>query len=200
MSAGRLAKAQTVRFKRRGRKTVRLKLTARGRRTLAACGTRRRVTSRPARRRRGGCCGATCARSGTTSSCAPAPPGPPAPPEPPGFDVTTGCDFLDPSVCLQPWPNDYFTVPDGSTPTGRRLNLTSDAMPRNVAGKPIEPGDYNRNDGFGPGSPIHLRIPGLDNQAAFDRTGLVPETDISQSFDVDAARAGDRRRHASTAT
>ena len=57
-------------------------------------------------------------------------------------------------------------------------------MPRNVAGKPIEPGDYNRNDGFGPGSPIHLRIPGLDNQAAFDRTGLVPETDMAQSFDV----------------
>ncbi|MEA2504209.1 MAG: hypothetical protein QOG36_1252, partial [Actinomycetota bacterium] len=22
------------------------------------------------------------------------------------------CDFLDPAVCLQPWPNDYFTVAD----------------------------------------------------------------------------------------
>ncbi len=57
-------------------------------------------------------------------------------------------------------------------------------MPRNVAGKPIEPGDYNRNDGFGPGSPIHTKIPGLDNQAAFDRTGLVPETDMQRSFDA----------------
>jgi hypothetical protein len=56
-------------------------------------------------------------------------------------------------------------------------------MPRNIAQKPIEPSDYNRNDGFGPGSPIHTKIPGLDNQEAFDRTGLVPETDMQQSFD-----------------
>ncbi len=47
-------------------------------------------------------------------------------------------------------------------------------MPKNLAGKPVEPADYNRNDGFSPGSPIHTKIPGLDNQAAFDRTGLVP--------------------------
>ena len=38
VSAGRLARARTVRFKRRGAKTVRLKLTARGKRTLRACG------------------------------------------------------------------------------------------------------------------------------------------------------------------
>ena len=24
--------------------------------------------------------------------------------------VGVGCDPLDPAVCLQPWPNDYFTV------------------------------------------------------------------------------------------
>ena len=57
-------------------------------------------------------------------------------------------------------------------------------MPKNFAGKPIEPADYNRNDGFGPGSPIHTKIPGLDNQAAFDRTGLVSETDMAKSFDA----------------
>src|SRR5262249_50699668 len=27
------------------------------------------------------------------------------------------CDFLDPTVCMQPFPNDYFTVPDNSTAT-----------------------------------------------------------------------------------
>ena len=34
-----------------------------------------------------------------------------------------GCDPLDPAVCLQPWPNDFFTRPDASTPTGKRLDL-----------------------------------------------------------------------------
>ena len=40
------------------------------------------------------------------------------------IDTTNGdrCDFLDPAVCLQPWPNDYFTVADATTDTGRRLN------------------------------------------------------------------------------
>src|SRR5829696_4866018 len=96
-----------------------------------------------------------------------------------------GCDPLDPAVCLQPWPNDFFTRPDASTPTGKRLDLQITAMPRNAAGVPIRPDEYNRNDGFSPGSPIHTYVPGLDNQAAFERTGLVPITDMARAFGAD---------------
>jgi hypothetical protein len=46
-----------------------------------------------------------------------------------------------------------------TTPTGRRLNLKPSAMPKNLAGTPIEPADYNRNDGFSPGAAIHTKIP-----------------------------------------
>jgi len=93
------------------------------------------------------------------------------------------CDDLDPSVCLYPWPNDRFTKPDPTTDTGKRLDIGLDQMPRNAAGKPIDPTEINRNDGFSPGSLIVTRVPGLDSQAAFDRTGLVPITDPKQSFD-----------------
>ena len=183
VSAGRLARARTVRFKRRGRKTVRLRLTARGRRTIGACGPRTRITVRAGKRRTRRLIDRTrnCQNLGNDIILGPAPP--PHPPEPAGFATPPGCDSLDQAVCLQPWPNDYFTVADASTPTGRRLDLQASAMPKNVAGKPIEPADYNRNDGFSPGSPIHTRIPGLDNRAAFERTGLVPETDMQRSFD-----------------
>ncbi len=58
-------------------------------------------------------------------------------------------------------------------------------MPRNAASVPIRPDEYNRNDGFSPGSPIHTKIPGLDNQAAFERTGLVPITDMARAYDAD---------------
>ena len=92
-----------------------------------------------------------------------------------------GCDPLDPAVCLQPWPNDFFTRPDASTPTGKRLALPLLGMPRNAAGVPIRPDEYNRNDGFSPGSPIHTFVPGLD----FGRTGLVPLTDMARAFDAD---------------
>src|SRR4051794_36398504 len=83
------------------------------------------------------------------------------------------CDFLDPAVCLQPWPNDYFTVADPSTDTGRRLNLNLQSMPANKLGVHIDPTEYNRNDGFSPGNLITVRIPGLDNPQAFRNTGAV---------------------------
>src|ERR671921_175294 len=35
-------------------------------------------------------------------------------------------------------------------------------MPRNAANKPIQPDEWNRNDGFSPGSLITTLVPGLD--------------------------------------
>jgi hypothetical protein len=97
-----------------------------------------------------------------------------------------GCDPLDPAVCLQPFPNDYFTVPDASTDTGRRVNFDITAMPRNVAGNPIRPDEWNRNDGFSPGQEIVTKVPGLDTQQALANTGAVPITDIARTYDTNA--------------
>jgi hypothetical protein len=94
-----------------------------------------------------------------------------------------GCDPLDPAVCLQPWPNDYFTTPDATTDTGRRLDLNPLAMPRNIAGNPIRPDEWNRNDGFSPGQKIVTKVPGLDNRTAFHRTRAVPITDVARTYD-----------------
>lgn len=93
--------------------------------------------------------------------------------------VAPSCDNFDPSVCLQPFPNDYFTALDAQTKTGRRINFSILAMPRNAVGKPIDPTEWNRNDGFSPGSLITLHIPGLDNQQALNETGGVPISDLA---------------------
>ena len=89
------------------------------------------------------------------------------------------CDSLDPRVCLYPFPNDYFTIVDPTTDTGRRVNFALTAMPVNAAQKPIDPSDYNRNDGFSPGQSIELRVPGVD----LTMTGAVPITDVERAFD-----------------
>jgi hypothetical protein len=80
-----------------------------------------------------------------------------------------GCDPIDPAACLLPFPNDYFTVADASTPTGRRINFNPAAMPRTGAevteggeGKPADPTVWNRNDGFSPGSAVMTYVPGID--------------------------------------
>ncbi|MEX0620117.1 MAG: hypothetical protein WD181_00865 [Solirubrobacterales bacterium] len=115
----------------------------------------------------------------------------------------TKCDFLDTSVCLQPFANDYFTKP-ADTPTGKQLNFDPSSTPANKStpsrpnGVNIDPTDMNRGDGFSPGNLIVLKIPGLDTPAAFENSNLVPITDLnaydspSQSVMVINADTGER--------
>ena len=100
-------------------------------------------------------------------------------------DGSPRCDPLDPSVCMQPWPNNVFTRPDRGTQTGRRVALDASMMPRNLAGDPVDPTPYNRADGFSPGQTIVVHVEGMDNQAAFDRSGIVSLTDPRRYADPD---------------
>src|SRR3954463_1316681 len=108
------------------------------------------------------------------------------PPEQTGRSLVDGCDALDPSVCMLPFPNDYLTTADASTATGRRLDLSLLGMPRNKAGKPVAPADWNRSDGFSPGSLIVTKIPQIQTPAALKATGAVPITDIKRTYDPGA--------------
>src|SRR5687767_10548114 len=78
------------------------------------------------------------------------------------------CDTLDPAHCLLPFPNDRFTRADSTTDTGRRIDLLPVEMPRSIAGKPIDPTEWNRNDGFSPGSMVLTYVPGLDLHRTWD--------------------------------
>ncbi|GAA4681635.1 hypothetical protein GCM10023347_40670 [Streptomyces chumphonensis] len=93
-----------------------------------------------------------------------------------------GCDPLDPAACVLPFPSDWHTVPDASTDTGRRVAFVADALPANVRGTHVDPAEWNRNDGFSPGSMVLAQVPGLD----LGRTGAAPVTDIGASLDRDA--------------
>ena len=82
--------------------------------------------------------------------------------------LTGACDPTDQRRCLLPFPNDLFTVADPTTDTGRRVAFDLFAMPRNVAGKPIDPTEWNRNDGFSPGTSVLALVPGLDLHRTWD--------------------------------
>jgi hypothetical protein len=84
--------------------------------------------------------------------------------------------------CLLPFPNDLFTKRDPSTPTGRRVHLPQGAMPTNTQGSQVKVAEYDRNDGFSPGSAIVVRVPGLDNPRAFEKTNPVSLTDMSKAL------------------
>jgi hypothetical protein len=55
-------------------------------------------------------------------------------------------------------------------------------MPTNTNGQRIGVADYDRNDGFGPGSALIVHVPGLDNATAFANTGPVSLADMSRAF------------------
>src|SRR5438128_5498642 len=93
------------------------------------------------------------------------------------------CDFIGQqqgSLCLLPFPDDYYTVRDRGTATGLRVNLKTEATQPNTAGQRVDTAPYNLNDGFSPGQTIVLKVPGLNSVAAMQRTGAVPINNIGE--------------------
>lgn len=107
-----------------------------------------------------------------------------------------GCDPLDTAHCLLPFPSDHFSVAAAEgTPqsaarggTGRRIAFPLAAMPRNVLGKPIDPTEWNRNDGYSPGQMIVSLVPEL----AANEDGTIPGAPTignpALSLDIAASR------------
>ena len=62
-----------------------------------------------------------------------------------------GCDPLAPTYCGFPYPNDYWTVDDPTTATGKLLALPEVIMPENSDGIRATQGPFNEADGFSPG-------------------------------------------------
>ena len=108
-----------------------------------------------------------------------------------GTDPTNpqACDPIDPAQCMLPYPNDWFTKPDANSATGRRLDLNVLAMPRNVAGKPVETQEFNRSDGFSAGAQILTVVPGMTQKDDLVPSGLPPVTDLAMN-DEDPSQLG----------
>jgi hypothetical protein len=78
-----------------------------------------------------------------------------------GATASTPCDGLDTSLCMLPFPNDFYTVADPGTPTGRRVVIPAGAFPDSTTGRTFDPSPWEHNDGFSPGSTILVHVPGL---------------------------------------
>ena len=90
-----------------------------------------------------------------------------------------GCDPIDPAQCMLPYPNDWFTKSDPTSATGRRLDFNVAAMPRNTAGRPIDPSEFNRSDGFSAGSTILTLVPGVTKNSDMAASGLPTDLDMA---------------------
>jgi hypothetical protein len=178
-------KKKTVKFKKKGTKKVKLKLTSKGSSKLSLCGAKTvkatgKYGKKKAKKKK--------KLAKDSSRCIKVPLG----------SDPQNCDFLDTTVCLQPFANDYYTVNDNSTPTGKRLNLADDSTPANIDDVHMDPTDINRSDGFSPGNMVVLKVPGLDTPAAFNNSKLVPISNLqayenpNQAVMIIDAKTGER--------
>lgn len=99
-----------------------------------------------------------------------------------GDPAAADCQPFSGRPCLLPFPNNLFTRTDRSSATGLRVQLPAGAMPINHNGQRISVAPYDRADGFSPGSAAIVHVAGLDNAAAFARTGAAGVLDIGQSL------------------
>ncbi len=162
-------------FKRAGQwRTVNLRLTSTGRIQVASCQDRDiQVKAGNVKSRRK-------AMLRQTADC-----------RAPALDLSRAatCNFIaaqDPSICMSPFPDNYYTLADSTTETGRRINFTSGAMPENASGSVINPSPYLASDGFSQGQTISVRVPGFDNPAALAQTNPVGLVDPSRYLDPSA--------------
>jgi hypothetical protein len=106
-------------------------------------------------------------------------------PQLPPIDTSeaANCDFIaepDNTLCMLPFPDDYYTVPDASSPTGRRIDFKTAGMPANVFGQHIAADPYNASDGFSQGATILVRVPGIETVADVRASGAVPINHIGR--------------------
>ena len=93
------------------------------------------------------------------------------------------CDFIaspGSTTCMLPFPDDYYTVADPSSATGRRIAFKTAGTPANAHATHIEAAPYNASDGFSPGSAILVKIPGIETVADVHAMGAVPINHIGQ--------------------
>ena len=96
---------------------------------------------------------------------------------------------------MLPFPDDFHTVDDEGSATGRQVAFDDAAMPRNArAASRSRPADYNLNDGFSPGQTIVVKVPGLDTPEALAATDPVPLSRLGRYERGQGAGRRDRHR------
>ncbi len=164
-----LTKKRTVKFRKRGKRSVRLALTKAGRTALSSCSYRKIVVR----------AGKARAKRSLTRNSKPC--------RLPEIELKNAsrCDFITNSPkattgCMLPFPDDYYTTPDASSETGLRINFQNEAMPANASEQHIEAAPYNASNGFSQGSTILLRIPGIETAADVAAIGGPPINHIGR--------------------
>jgi len=100
-----------------------------------------------------------------------------------GFAIEADCNPLGfksdgpRASCMTPWPSSAFEVADGASATGRRLAITTRALPNNIDDLETDPTEWNLADGFSAAAPMVIAFPG-----GVSATGLPSIANLDESL------------------
>lgn len=156
-----LTKKVVVRFRRAGVKTVKLSVLRGVKASVKGC-TARTI------RVRAGKAKSQVEMNRTLGKC-----------RLPSIDMANAekCDFISSPVsapCMVPFPDDYYTVENPASETGRQINFQTEAMPSNAYSQQIEAGPYNASNGFSQGATILVKVPGIESVGDVSAMGGTP--------------------------
>ncbi len=175
-SSSRLTKAKKVTLGRKGKRVLRLSLLPAARRTAGSCAALKLVAKassgkRKARDRR------DMVRQKAECRL-----------DPVELSQAGNCEFIaqpKEGMCMMPFPSDFYTAPDGTSPTGKRISFPEGGMPENGSGIAIDPTSYLDSDGFSQGQGIVLKVPGIDSPEALEANDFVGLDDLGRYSDAD---------------
>ena len=159
-----ITKPRVVKFRKKAKRVITIPLTGAAKSAAASCASRT-VSARGKTKNRVSQDSADMERQAADCQLADV-----------NLSDATSCDFIakpKDGMCMMPFPNDYYTRSDSSSPTGKRINFTAAGMPKSEAGVPISPADYQASDGFSQGQGILLKVPGIDTAAAVTKNDFV---------------------------
>ena len=93
--------------------------------------------------------------------------------------VDAWCEGTNPVHCMLPWPSDRWLIDDPGTDTGKRLNYSPDALPRNINRDDFNVSAYNTKDGFSPASALLTAFSSDVDTAATEGLALEGMWDLS---------------------
>lgn len=90
-----------------------------------------------------------------------------------------GCNPLaSEGDCLLPYPSDVYLVDDGAMPSGKRIHIFGDAVPRTLANKELYPLRFYKADGFS----LHAQIAVLFPEGVDDSNLVFHTDDVAASL------------------
>jgi len=75
-------------------------------------------------------------------------------PQPLHLETRGECEGISELLCALPYPSNFYTVADSTSPTGLRVAFPEGAMPENAVGEPFDPAAWAQLDGFSTGPTI----------------------------------------------